>query len=149
MEVFLAFSLKHNFVSEIEHWEDGQFFVQLCIETLYKRATLVAHLTNFSFNFFSLWFSDKMSPPPPSSSIPWCNMSKWPKTQIKGGGGGGQSKIFILAGRFVHTLSQEMPLQSQGAGIDRSTSVRLLWVESLCTAQARAPTICFCGFSQG
>ena len=28
------------------------FFVQLCMETLYKQATSVEHLTNFSFEFF-------------------------------------------------------------------------------------------------
>ena len=36
-----------------------RFFVQLCIETLCKRATLVAHLTNFSFEFF-IKFSQKI-----------------------------------------------------------------------------------------
>ena len=31
---------------------DGQFCVHLCTETISKRGTSVAHLTNFSFNFF-------------------------------------------------------------------------------------------------
>ena len=31
---------------------DGRFCVQLCVETLCKRATSVANLTNFSFELF-------------------------------------------------------------------------------------------------
>ena len=58
------------------------FCVQLCIETLCKRAILVAHLTNFSFEF--LWNFHRRCVF--TSSIPWCKKSqKWPKTQIKGG----------------------------------------------------------------
>ena len=37
---------------------DGRFCVQLCIETLCKRATSVAHLTNFSFEFFHETFTE-------------------------------------------------------------------------------------------
>ena len=39
----------------------GRFCVQLCLETLYKRATLVAHLTNFSFEFFCAIFTEGAS----------------------------------------------------------------------------------------
>ena len=37
------------------------FCVQLCIETLCKRATSVAHLTNFSFEFFNEIFTEDAS----------------------------------------------------------------------------------------
>ena len=40
---------------------DGQFCVQLCIETLCKRATSVAYLTNFSFEFFYEIFTEDVS----------------------------------------------------------------------------------------
>ena len=40
---------------------DGRFCVQLCIETLCKRATSVAHLTNFSFEFFHETFTEDAS----------------------------------------------------------------------------------------
>ena len=40
---------------------DGRFCVQLCIETLRKRATSVAHLTNCSFEFFYDIFTEDAS----------------------------------------------------------------------------------------
>ena len=40
---------------------DGRFCVQLCIETLCKRATSVAHLTNFPFEFFYKIFTEDAS----------------------------------------------------------------------------------------
>ena len=40
---------------------DGRFCVQLSIETLCKRATSVAHLTNFSFEFFYTIFTEDAS----------------------------------------------------------------------------------------
>ena len=40
-------------------FRDSRFCVLLCKETLYKPATLVARLTNFSFEFF-VQFSHKM-----------------------------------------------------------------------------------------
>ena len=40
---------------------DGRFCVQLCIETLCKRPTSVAHLTNFSFEFFHEIFTEDAS----------------------------------------------------------------------------------------
>ena len=40
---------------------DSRFCVQLCIETLCKRATLVAHLTNFSFEFCYEIFTEDAS----------------------------------------------------------------------------------------
>ena len=42
---------------------DGRFCVHLCIETLCKRATSVAHLTNFSFKFFYKIFTEDAPPP--------------------------------------------------------------------------------------
>ena len=54
--------VKFNLASTIELSDpsgDGRFCVQLCIETLYKRDTLVANLTNFSFEFF-MQFSQKV-----------------------------------------------------------------------------------------
>ena len=44
--------VKFNLPSAIELSETADFYVQLCIETLCKRANSVAHLTNFSFQFF-------------------------------------------------------------------------------------------------
>ena len=66
------------------HWTfgDGRFCVQLCIETLCKWATSVAHLTNFSFEFF-YEFSQMM---PLYFFYTMVQKSqKWPKTQIQGG----------------------------------------------------------------
>ena len=40
---------------------DGRFCVQLCIETLSKRATSVAHLTNISFELFYETFTEDVS----------------------------------------------------------------------------------------
>ena len=60
---------------------DGRFCVQLCIETLCKRATSVAHLTNFSFEFF-MKFSQKMRPL--LFLYHGAKRSKMTKTQIKG-----------------------------------------------------------------
>ena len=60
---------------------DGRFCAHICIETLCKRATSVAHLTNFSFEFF-MKFSKKM---PLYFFYTFVQKSqKWPKTQIKG-----------------------------------------------------------------
>ena len=44
--------VKFNLPCAIELSETAVFCVQLCIETLCKWATSVAHLTNFSFEFF-------------------------------------------------------------------------------------------------
>ena len=44
--------VQFNLPSAIELSETDEFCVQLCIETLCKRATSVAHLTNFPFDFF-------------------------------------------------------------------------------------------------
>ena len=41
----------------------SDFCVQLCIETLCKRATSVAHLNNFSFEFFYKLFTEDASLP--------------------------------------------------------------------------------------
>ena len=49
--------VKFNLARVIEVSETADFCVQLCIETLYKRATSVAHLTNFSFEFFYAIFT--------------------------------------------------------------------------------------------
>ena len=63
---------------------DGRFCVQLCIETLCKRPTLVAHLTNFSFEFFYKNFHRRCLS---TSSIPWCKKVKNDQ-KLKSGGGG-------------------------------------------------------------
>ena len=49
--------------AKIKNWTfgDGRFCVQLCIETSCKRATSVAHLTNFSFEFFYEIFTQDAS----------------------------------------------------------------------------------------
>ena len=53
--------VKLNLARAIELSETGRFCVQLCIETLCKRATSVAHLTNFSFDFFNEIFTEDAS----------------------------------------------------------------------------------------
>ena len=55
--------VKFNLVRAIIYWTfgDGRFCVQLCIETLCKRTTSVAHLTNLSFVFFSVLFIEDAS----------------------------------------------------------------------------------------
>ena len=56
--------VKFNLPSAIELSETAVFVtVQLCIETLCKRATSVAHLTNFSFEFFYEIFTEDVSLP--------------------------------------------------------------------------------------
>ena len=54
--------LKFNLPERDWTFGDGWFCVQLCIETLCKRATSVVHLTNFSFEFFYEIFTDDASP---------------------------------------------------------------------------------------
>ena len=49
--------------ARLKTFGDGRFCVQLCIETLCKRATLVAHLTNFFFEFFYEIFTEDASLP--------------------------------------------------------------------------------------
>ena len=61
---------------------DGRFCVQLCIETLCKWATSVAHLTNLSFEFFYEIFTEDASLP---ILYHGAKKSKMTKTQIKGG----------------------------------------------------------------
>ena len=51
--------VKFNLPSAIELSEP--ICVELCIETLCKRATSVAHLTNFSFEFFYEMFTEDVS----------------------------------------------------------------------------------------
>ena len=63
--------------------------VQLCIETICKRATSVAHLTNFSFDFF-LWNFHRRCLS--TSSIPWCKKVKNDQ-KLKSRGGGGSCLI--------------------------------------------------------
>ena len=60
----------------------------ICIEILYKRATLLAHLSDFSVEFFPVFTED-------ASLILLYQMQKsqrWPKTQTKVGGGGAESR---------------------------------------------------------
>ena len=65
---------------------DGQFCVQLCIESQHKRATSVAHLTNFSVEFFFMWFSQKM---PLYFVYTMVQKSQHDPMLRSGGGGGG------------------------------------------------------------
>ena len=53
--------VKFNHPSAIELSETADFCVQLCIETLCKRATSVAQLTNFFFEFFNENFAENAS----------------------------------------------------------------------------------------
>ena len=53
--------VKFNLARAIELSGDGRFCVQLCIETICKRATSVAHFTNFSFDFFYKIFTEDAS----------------------------------------------------------------------------------------
>ena len=58
------------------------------METLCKRATSVAHLTNFSFEFFYEIFTEAACLS--TSSIPWCKKVKNDQKLISRGGGGEQ-----------------------------------------------------------
>ena len=82
--------VKFNLARAIE-LSDGRFCVQLCIETLCKRATSVAHLTNFSFEFF-LWNFHRRCLS--TCSIPWCKKVKNDQ-KLKSRGGGGSCLNFI------------------------------------------------------
>ena len=90
--------VKFNLPSAIELSETAmQICVQLCIETVCKRATSVAHLTNFSFEFFYETFTKDAC----LSDFFYIMVQsqKWPKTQIKGvliWGGGGQDPSLRL-----------------------------------------------------
>ena len=65
--------VKFNLARAIELSETAVFGVQLCIETSCKRATSVAHLTNFSFEFFQWNFHRQCLS---TFSIPWCKKVK-------------------------------------------------------------------------
>ena len=84
MEIVQAVK-KLNSISREQLNLDGRFCVQLCIETLCKRATSVAHLTNFSFEFFYEIFTE-------DASLPFlyhgAKKSKMTKNSNQGGGGG-------------------------------------------------------------
>ena len=54
--------VKFTLPSAIELSETAFFGVQLCIETLHRRATSVAHLTKFSFEIFYEIFTKNASP---------------------------------------------------------------------------------------
>ena len=84
--------VKFNLARAIELSETfGRFGVQLCIETLCKRTTSVAHLTNFSFEFVYEIFNFQrrcLS----ISSIPWCKKVKNDQ-KLKSRGGGSCLKV--------------------------------------------------------
>ena len=80
--------VKFNLLSAIELSEAADFVYNF-IETLCKRATSVAHLTNFSFEFF-LWNFHRRSLS--MSSIPWCKEVK--NDQKLNSRGGGPALIF-------------------------------------------------------
>ena len=73
------------------------FCVQLCIETLYKWATSVAHLTNFSFEFF-LWNFHRRCLF--TSSIPWCKKVKNDQ-KLKSRGGGPALTIWVPCDGYI------------------------------------------------
>ena len=58
---FLIFALLNSISRVRLNCRRRQFCVQLCIETLSKWATSVAHLTNFSFEFFYEIFTEDAS----------------------------------------------------------------------------------------
>ena len=58
---FVPSYLKFNLARAIELSETADFYAQFCIETLCKRATSAAHLTNFSFEFLYEIFTDDAS----------------------------------------------------------------------------------------
>ena len=71
-------------IMHMSHWtlEHGRFCVQLCIETLCKRATSVAHLTNFFVWFLLCDFQRRC---PSTFSIPWCkNVKNGQKLKSRG-----------------------------------------------------------------
>ena len=74
---------KVKFKSPERDWTfgDGCFCVQLSIETLCRRATSMAHLTNFSFEIFYEIFTEHASL---LFLYHGAKSQKWPKTQIKG-----------------------------------------------------------------
>ena len=76
--------VKFNLPSAIELSETAIFCVQLCIETLCKRATSVAHLTNFSFAIFYEIFTEDASQ---SLLYHSAKKSKMTKNSSQGGGG--------------------------------------------------------------
>ena len=53
--------VKFNLPTRDWTFGDGRFCVQLCLKTLCKWATSVAHLTNFSFEFFYEIFTEDAS----------------------------------------------------------------------------------------
>ena len=86
--------VKFNLPSTIE-LGDGRCCVQLCKETLCKRATSVAHLTNFSFesSFLCNFHRRCVS----TSSVPWCKKVKNDqKLKLRGGGGGVRTAAHAL-----------------------------------------------------
>ena len=89
---------------------DGRFCVELCIETLYKRATSVAHLTNFLFEF--LWNFRRRCLF--TSPIPCCKKVKNDKSTDGGGGGGGSCLTLF----FMNT-STKRPIYWPQNGVEK------------------------------
>ena len=74
--------VKFNLPSSIELLKTADFVYNVVQKPYVKRATSVAHLANFSFEFFFMKFSQKM--PLYFFNIMVQKSQKWPKTQIKG-----------------------------------------------------------------
>ena len=94
--------VKYNLVRAIELVGDGRFCVQLCIETSCKRATSVAHLTNFSFEFFYDIFTEDASE---SLRLLYHGAKKSKMTKNSNQGGGGsclKAHLFPLEGAHDH-----------------------------------------------
>ena len=75
-------NVEFNLPSAIELFVYGRFCVQLCIEAVCKRATSVAHLTNFSFEFFYEIFTEDASL---LLLYHGAKSKKWPKLKTSGG----------------------------------------------------------------
>ena len=82
-EIVQAVKKLNSISRERLNFGDGRFCVQLCIETLCKRAPSVAHLTNFSFEFCYTIFTE-------DASLPFlyhgAKKSKMTKNSNQGGG---------------------------------------------------------------
>ena len=111
-----------NFANCFRDWTfgDGRFCVQLCMESPCMWATSVAHLTNFSFEFFYEIFTEDAC----QHLIYHCAKSqKWPKAQIKAGRGVARGVLRVVCKAMWpwngHTRAKPEPARGSGGMLPR------------------------------
>ena len=104
-------------------FRDGHFCIEFCMDKQNKRATSVAHLTNFSFEICHAVFTQK-------ASLPFHTIMQksqnWPKvTQIRREGGGGAENVefWLHLNLSSLTLMRRWTTWNSESVLDRSFSL--------------------------